>query len=107
MKERTMRTSLMCFAHGHDGQWEAICVDLDIAVQGTTFSEVQTLLNDAIVGYVEIALDEADEVRERLLSRRAPWHVRVSMAARFVAYTLFHRGKQRELQASFGLQCPA
>ena len=33
--------SLRCYAEGRDGSWEAICLDLDIAVQGGSFEGVQ------------------------------------------------------------------
>lgn len=97
----------MCFAHGRDTDWEAICVDLDIAVQGESFEEVRALLREAIQTYIEDACQEPPEVRDRLLSRTAPWHVRLGLAAKVVVYTLFEKSRKREVQASFGLPCPA
>ena len=40
----TMMKRLLCFAEGKEGDWEGICVDLDIAVQGASFNEVCELL---------------------------------------------------------------
>lgn len=71
-----MHKSLKCFAHGGWGSWEAICVDLDIAVQGRSLEEVKGTLREAIAGYVHDAAQEAPEVRDRLLKRRVPWHVK-------------------------------
>src|SRR6185503_2729656 len=35
---------LLCFAQGTDGDWDAACADLDIAVQGGAYEEVYDLL---------------------------------------------------------------
>jgi len=35
---------LLCFAQGTDGDWDAACPDLDIAVQGRSCEEVYDLL---------------------------------------------------------------
>ena len=69
--------TLRCIAHGQDGHWEALCLDLDIAVQGDSFDEVYASLNEAIALYFESvsALPAAD--RRRLLERSAPLRVRL------------------------------
>lgn len=64
---------LLCFSRGRPGHWEAICVDLDIAVQGETHNEVIALLEASIRSYLEALADEEPAVRARLLRRRAPW----------------------------------
>lgn len=74
------RRSFHCYAYGYPGNVEAICVDLDIAVQGASFTEVRSILNQAIQTYVDDALAEAPEVAEALLSRKSPWHVRAKLA---------------------------
>ncbi len=98
--------TLLCFAHGTSQGWEAICVDFDIAVQGDSFQETQTLLSDAIALYVECALREDDETRRKLLNRRAPFLTRVTLTLKLLSFNIFH-GRQREAQASFPLLCPA
>ena len=35
-----MDRMVRCYAKGHTGDWEAICLDLDIAVQGESFEDV-------------------------------------------------------------------
>ena len=42
-----------CMAEGRDGDWYAIYVDLDIAVQGRSFPEVHDSLEQAIETYLE------------------------------------------------------
>ena len=64
---------LHCFAKGDETNgWEAICVDLDIAVEASTFDEAKACLNRAIGTYIEDAMAEGPEEAARLLSRRAP-----------------------------------
>ena len=76
---------ILCFAEGSGQSYEAICVDLDIAVQGRSMKEAVTLLNKAVATYIEDALKEDAATSQRLLSRRAPWHVRVGYKLRFMA----------------------
>jgi len=74
---------IRCYAEGSARGWEAVCLDLDIAVQGTSFEEVYRLLGEAIDQYVEYANDLPEAERTRMLSRKAPltdrlrflWHV--------------------------------
>jgi predicted RNase H-like HicB family nuclease len=76
--------SLHCYAEGREGDWEAICLDLDIAVQGSSFEEVFTSLQEAISLYLESVTDLPPEERRDLLRRPAPLPVRL----RFLAHAL-------------------
>lgn len=102
-----MKHVLNCVARGRDQEWEALCLDLDVAVQGRSFDEVCDLLTQAIVNYVEEALDQPPEVRDALLSRRAPlstrlwWKWRLALAARK------GRGHTDESATGFSVPCPA
>lgn len=75
---------LLCFAEGKEGDWEGICVDLDIAVQGRSFEDVCKLLDNAIQEYVNSAIEEEPATRIKLLNRRAPLLVRARYAIRFL-----------------------
>lgn len=97
---------LQCYAHGHEGAWEAICVDLDIAVQGSSLDEVRALLDVAIQSYCEDAIAEDRETAVRLLNRRAPFSVRFRLALDYLAHTLRKNGDD-ELKAGFDVACPA
>ncbi len=68
--------SLRCYAEGRDGDWEAICLDLDIAVQGGSFQEVFSSLQEAISLYLESVTDLPPQERQALLHRAAPFPVR-------------------------------
>jgi ribosomal protein L39E len=103
MENRT----LLCIAKGHDGDWEAICLDLDIAVQGKSFAEVQGLLNEAVSTYIEDVAKEDAATRARLLNRRVPLWVRLNYIGRFVWHALAARNRRDGLQGSFEIPCPA
>ena len=95
------------YAHGTPGAWEAICVDLDISVQGASFDEVRALLDESVASYVEDAMKEDPKDARRLLNRRAPFWVQLRFAAVFLAHIGSRGGKQRELRAGFDIPCPA
>ena len=72
-----MSRTLRCYAEGREGRWEAICLDLDIAVQGRTFEEVFQSLSAAVELYFE-SVDSLPEVeRKNLLVRPSPLSVRL------------------------------
>lgn len=98
---------LRCYAHGHEGIWEGICVDLDIAVTGVSFDEVRERLHQSIVTYVEDATNEDPLNAQRLLNRKAPLHVRVSYAAK--AWLARRRGSHNDndVYAGFDVPCHA
>lgn len=99
---------VLCFAHGRKGDWEAICVDFDIAVQGQSFDDVRNRLEAAVCEYVEDALREDPVTRERLLSRKAPLGLKLNLVIGCLVHLAF--GSKREVQesrAGFDLPCPA
>ena len=97
-----------CVARGNEANgWDALCVDLDIAVHGPTFDSVRESLNHAINTYVEDALNEEPHVRRALLSRRAPWHVRLKWGFQFFLFSLFGKHKNHNQRAGFDILCPA
>jgi len=50
---------VLCLARGRPGDWEAICLDFDIAVQGESFEQVENLLMTSVRAYVEDAMKES------------------------------------------------
>lgn len=63
------------------GRWEAICVDLDIAVEGHSRRDAESRLEAAVRSYIQKALQEEPEVTRQLLGRRSPLSVRVKFWA--------------------------
>jgi hypothetical protein len=73
---------LRCYAEARDGVWEAICLDLDIAVQGCSFDEVLGSLRRAVALYLETVAALPSHERSALLARRAPLAIRAKSSAR-------------------------
>ena len=65
---------LRCYAQrGNDGLWEAFCLDLTLAAQGSTFEEARQVLHEQIQEYVIDALVGQDKEHvATLLPRKAP-----------------------------------
>lgn len=82
--EAVVRKVLRCYAEGRDGDWEAFCLDLDIAVQGRSFEEVFRALNDSIALHVEATTALPEKDRAHLLDRPAP----LSLRLRFLGHAL-------------------
>lgn len=85
-----MRKVLRCYAEGRDGDWEAICLDLDIAVQGDSFDDVFHALPKAIELHLEAVTSLPGEDRSHLLDRPAPLAVKLKFLA-YVVRSLFDR----------------
>jgi hypothetical protein len=90
-----MSKAVLCVASGHGSQWEAFCLDFDLAVQGQSFEEVRELLRVAIEMYVQSANAEPEPNRSRLLARKAPFLVRLAWAWRVFWSTLLIRATRR------------
>ncbi len=72
-------------AEARSGDWWAICIDLDIAVQGRSYPEVQKSLHRAIDMYLARVVQLPANEQRPLLNRRAPWHGR----AKYVVLSAF------------------
>ena len=79
-----MTRTLRCYAESRDGDWEAICLDLDIAVHGRSFVEVFNSLNEAIEVYSESVRALPEHERRHLLDRPAP----LSLRLKFLGHAL-------------------
>ncbi len=93
-----MRRLLHCYAEGRDDEWEAICLDLDVAVQGSSFAEVYDSLNQAISLYLESVRDLPAEERHHLLHRPVPLRVRLRIFFRLIGALLMTNRNPREPQ---------
>ncbi|MBV8071903.1 MAG: hypothetical protein JO270_18485 [Acidobacteriaceae bacterium] len=101
-----MSKLLRCYAERHGGQWEAFCVDFDIAVQGSTFEEVYRVLNIAVTDYVERANELPAQDRRRLLHRRAPFRSRLWFLFAFLSTLLRSTGSKDDERHGYTLACP-
>lgn len=71
---------LKCYAYGSGASWEAICIDLNIAVCGESQRDVRASLRTAVDLYLETVADLPAAEQDGFLSRRAPWHTRAKLA---------------------------
>jgi hypothetical protein len=99
-----MKEYFYCVARGHHGAWEAICLDLDIAVQGRSRDEVKRLLNSAIHSYLIDAAKEPEPTRSQLMSRSVPLHVRALWALRLGIASVRGRRLDRNNNSAVGFQ---
>jgi hypothetical protein len=101
----------LCFAHGQDNLWEAICVDLDIAVTGRSLQEVKDLLETAVFSYVADAKKENPAARDKLLSRASPVTVKISFLARVILSSAIQmfltKTRRNDFDARFTILCHA
>jgi len=71
---------LRCMAEGRNGNWYAVCIDLDIAVEGHSFAEVRGSLEQAINLYLARVSELPGVEQDALLNRRSPWRIRAKFA---------------------------
>lgn len=81
--------TIRCYAEGRPGQWEAFCLDFDLAVQGRSFAEVFDAMNLAVDEYLSHVRAMPEPDRARLLARRAPLSLRLAFLGRVLAASLF------------------
>ncbi|MCW0235312.1 MAG: hypothetical protein OJJ21_17060 [Ferrovibrio sp.] len=97
---------LRCYAEGQPGQWEAVCLDFDLAVQGSDFREVIDSLQVAIREYLEIVHELPVEERAHLMERRSPLSMRLKFAWH-VLRSIWDGRNGAKGRAEFTLPCPA
>lgn len=69
---QTMPKFVRCYAEGRGSEWEAFCLDFDLAVQGDSLEDVVKSLHEQINLYVEGVLELPAADQRRLFARRAP-----------------------------------
>jgi hypothetical protein len=101
--------TLKVYIEGSQERWEAICLDFDIAVQGTTIDATIASMKEAISLYLERVRELPEKEQTAFLRRRAPLHVRF----RFVTHALLSSWKRARSVANgktrgeFLIPCPA
>jgi len=77
-----MNLTARCYAYGSGEDWEAICTDFNIAVDGKSLQAVKESLNICIEMYLEQVAEFSEEEQRRFLTRRSPLHVRAKWVFR-------------------------
>ena len=99
---------VVCSAARGNDLWEAFYLDYDLAVQGRSFDEVRRDLFIAIEMYEQAALEEPEPVRSQLLSRKAPFFVRLMWAWRLFVARISRKSRcGNPAPFEFPLACPA
>jgi predicted RNase H-like HicB family nuclease len=98
---------LRCYAEGQDDGWEAICLDLDLAAQGSTFEHVYHEMTEAIGLYLDTVAELPEAERRRLLYRPASLGVRLKFLWHALRAVLHDDTKNPKLRAEFTTICPA
>lgn len=102
-----MQRTIYCYAEGKGKNWEGLCLDFDIAVQGDSFEDVKAQLNDAIVDYVQYAMTLPEEEREHLLARRAPFREQMRFLWGVLRLSLFRRKGENKSRYGYTTPCVA
>jgi hypothetical protein len=102
-----MKHTVECFIRGNGSEWEAFCADFDISVHASSLSEAKTMIERAVISYVEDAIAEGPVMADKLLNRRAPLLTRIGWRASFMLHTLGLFGHGADVEARLNVPCPA
>ena len=97
----------LCYVYGHDAQWSAICVDLDLAVEAKSQNEAMACLESMLDSYVEDALKEEPRTCAKLLRRRSPVWLRLSLWVAFQVYLFRRSGPHSKSYSTIAVPCRA
>lgn len=100
-----VRDAYFSVIYGHGGRWEGLCLDLDIAVEGRSLSEVKSLLSEAVSTYIADALKEDEPTRSALLNRKVPLRVRLYWAAMLALATLRGTNRDDDMTVRYPVPC--
>lgn len=84
-----MQNTVTCYAWGRAGDWEAICVDYDLAARGDSLAEVRRELDDAIETFLPRVAELPKAEQSRLLNRKSPLALRAKLAVLYRLSRLF------------------
>lgn len=101
-----MVRTIHCYAEGRPGDWEAFCLDFDLAVQGSSFEDVYSELNESICLYLEYVSGLPVEERAAFIRRKSPLSVRFCFAWH-VFRSLFIGNADTKERHKFMAPCPA
>jgi len=105
--DMTTDRTFLCYAEGLGDRWEAVCLDLDIAVQGCSFNDVQTRLTEAVGDYFAYVETLPPTERQTFYCRRVPFLVRCCFIWRFLAGAWNARHDAGSGRGEFTIACPA
>ena len=77
-----------CYIWGKDSDWQALCTDLDIAVQGSSYDVTKTLLSEAIDGFLHEVEKLLANDQNEFLNRRAPLYLRIILRTKYYLFLI-------------------
>lgn len=102
-----VKRDLLFYVYGAGSDWNAICVDLDIAVEAASQHEAMNKIEEVVHTYIHDAMQEAPEVRRKLLNRSSPLSLRFSLWAQYQLF-LWRRSRPHDrTYSAVALACPA
>ena len=109
MRNSNDHLTLRCYLYPEDGEVVAECIDLDIVVIRQTAPEAKQALTEAIIGYIDTAVEGAESEMERthrvkgLLPRPSPMSHRMRY---HFCRALYQLARSRKRKINF-FSCPA
>lgn len=102
-----LKREYLYYVYGADSDWTAICVDIDLSVQASTHDEARQKMADVFHSYMEDALKETPENRDRLLNRSSPWTLRLSLWLQYQFFLLRRARPHKRSLSADAFPCPA
>lgn len=90
-----MNKAIWCYAEGQQGNWEAICLDFDLSVQGESFDAVYRDLHESILMYLDYIEGLPKDEQAQFLNRRVPLGLRLKFISNLFLSTFKRNGKDR------------
>lgn len=104
----TLKRDYLYYVLGNGaGDWSAICVDLDLAVQAASQREAIDKMEQMVSSYIEDAMREEPQVRDRLLSRSSPFKLRFQLWLAYQLFLLRRRRPHEKSVSAVAIPCPA
>jgi hypothetical protein len=95
---------LLFYAEGSGDEWEALCIDFDIAVQGTSEQDVMKKLRDGVSDYVKYIHSLPEKEQRQFLNRRIPRRLQAAIFFKML-YAWFCRRRDYKERHSFSVPC--
>ena len=95
-----MNKAVWCYAEGQPGNWEAICLDFDLSVQGESFDQVYRDLHESILMYLDYIDELPKEEQAQFLNRQVPLTLRLKFIS-LLLLSAFKTGMNEKDRASF------
>ena len=101
----TTNKAIWCYAEGKPGEWEALCMNFDLSVQGGSFDEVCRDLKEAISMYLDYVGKLPKEEQKQFLNRKAAISLRLKFILTLLLLDIFKTREDDKDCAGFLVHC--